>query len=48
MRFTQKLTVGFGLVAALAMLGLFFLTLRQYDRSNHLNVTPPGANYIDT
>lgn len=38
MRFTHKLTVGFGLVAvlALAMLGLFFLTLRQYDRSNHL------------
>ncbi len=38
MRFTRKLTAGFGLVAALAllMLGVFFLTLRQYERSNHL------------
>jgi len=38
MRFTHKLTVGFGLVAALAlaMLGVFFLTLRQYERSDHL------------
>lgn len=38
MRFTHKLTVGFGLVAALAfvMIGLFFLTLRQYQLSNHL------------
>lgn len=38
MRFTHKLTVGFGLVATLAlvMIGLFFLTLRQYERSNHL------------
>jgi hypothetical protein len=31
MRFTHKLTVGFGLVAALSLViaGLFFVTLRQ-------------------
>ena len=38
MRFTHKLTFGFGLVAALSlvMTVLFFATFRQYGRSNHL------------
>lgn len=38
MRFTHKLTFGFGLVAVLTlvMVGMFFLTLREYERSNHL------------
>lgn len=38
MRFTHKLTFGFGLVAALAltMAVLFFATFREYGRSNHL------------
>lgn len=38
MRFTHKLTAGFGLVAvlALAMAGLFYLEFKRYERSNHL------------